>query len=288
MSNKLTRQQYAEIYGPTTGDRVRLADTDLIIEIEKDYTTYGEEVSFGGGKVIRDGMGQNGRFTREGSEVPDLVIINVIVMDYTGIYKADVAIRDGYISAIGKAGNPDTQDNVDIVVGVNTEVIAGEHLILTAGGIDTHIHFISPDQVPTALDNGVTTFIGGGFGPSDATCATTITPGAYNLHRMLKATQDLPINLGFLGKGHAAEKAPLEEQIRAGAIGLKIHEDWASTPNAIDVALTVADEMDIQIAIHTDTLNEGGFADDTLQRSRTASSTPSTPRVLAVATLQTS
>lgn len=264
MSNKLTRQQYAEIYGPTTGDRVRLADTDLIIEIEKDYTTYGEEVSFGGGKVIRDGMGQNGRFTREGSEVPDLVIINVIVMDYTGIYKADVAIRDGYISGIGKAGNPDTQDNVDIVVGVNTEVIAGEHLILTAGGIDTHIHFISPDQVPTALDNGVTTFIGGGFGPSDSTSATTITPGAYNLHRMLKATQDLPINLGFLGKGHAAEKAPLEEQIRAGAIGLKIHEDWASTPNAIDVALTVADEMDIQIAIHTDTLNEAGFADDTI------------------------
>ncbi|WKD58623.1 urease subunit alpha [Corynebacterium caspium] len=265
MSIKITRKEYSEIYGPTTGDRVRLADTDLILEIEKDLTTYGEEVSFGGGKVIRDGMGQNGRLTREGSEVPDLLIINAIIVDYTGIYKADVAIRDGRISAIGKAGNPDTQPNVTIVAGVNTEVIAGEHMILTAGAIDTHIHFISPDQVPTALDNGTTTLIGGGTGPAAGTNATTITPGAWNIKQMLLATQDFPINIGLLGKGHAAEKAPLEEQIRAGAVGLKIHEDWGSTYNAIDVALTVADEMDVQVAIHTDTLNEGGFADNTIE-----------------------
>ncbi len=264
MSFEMTRRQYTEIYGPTTGDGVRLADTDLVLRVEKDYTTYGEEVSFGGGKVIRDGMGQNGRMTRD-EGIPDTVITNVIVVDYSGIYKADVALRDGHIFAIGQAGNPDIQDDVTIPLGVATEVIAGEHKILTAGAIDTHIHFISPDQFDTALGNGTTTFIGGGAGYTDSTRATTITSGAWNLARMLEATQGATVNIGLLGKGHGAAFEPVAEQIRAGAIGLKIHEDWGSTAASIDVSLQVADKLDIQVAIHTDTLNEGGFVDNSIK-----------------------
>ncbi|WP_257158981.1 urease subunit alpha [Corynebacterium cystitidis] len=263
MSFEMDRSQYAELNGPTTGDGIRLADTNLVAVIESDSAIYGEEVSFGGGKVIRDGMGQNGRLTAE-NDIPDLVITNPIIIDYTGIYKADIAVKDGKIFKIGKAGNPDTQDNVDITVGVATEVIGGEGLIVTAGAIDTHIHYISPDQIESALDNGTTTFIGGGTGPVDSTNATTVTAGPNNIKTMIKAAADFPINVGFLGKGHASEPEALREQIRAGAVGLKIHEDWGSTYNAIDVALSVADEMDIQVAIHTDTLNEGGFADNTI------------------------
>ncbi|MDY5155505.1 urease subunit alpha [Actinotignum urinale] len=266
MSFEMSRREYAEIYGPTTGDGIRLADTNLIARVEKDFTTYGEEVSFGGGKVIRDGMGQNGRFTRDDDKamIPDLVIINVLIIDYTGIYKADVAIRDGYICGIGKAGNPDIQDNVDITIGVATEVIAGEGKILTAGGIDTHIHYIDPGQIRVALDNGITTHVGGGTGPVDSTGATTVTAGPENIKSMLLAMEDFPINFGILGKGHASNLETLREQIRAGAVGLKIHEDWGATTAAINNTLTVADEMDVQVAIHTDTLNEGGFADDTI------------------------
>lgn len=266
MSFEMSRREYAEIYGPTTGDGIRLADTNLIARVEKDFTTYGEEVSFGGGKVIRDGMGQNGRFTRDDDKtmIPDLVIINVLIIDYTGIYKADVAIRDGYICGIGKAGNPDVQDNVDITIGVATEVIAGEGKILTAGGIDTHIHYIDPGQIRVALDNGITTHVGGGTGPVDSTGATTVTAGPENIKSMLLAMEDFPINFGILGKGHASNLETLREQIRAGAVGLKIHEDWGATTSSINNSLTVADEMDVQIAIHTDTLNEGGFADDTI------------------------
>ncbi|MDY5128389.1 urease subunit alpha [Actinotignum urinale] len=266
MSFEMSRREYAEIYGPTTGDGIRLADTNLIARVEKDFTTYGEEVSFGGGKVIRDGMGQNGRFTRDDDKamIPDLVIINVLIIDYTGIYKADVAIRDGYICGIGKAGNPDVQDNVDITIGVATEVIAGEGKILTAGGIDTHIHYIDPGQIRVALDNGITTHVGGGTGPLDSTGATTVTAGPENIKSMMLAMEDFPINFGILGKGHASNLETLREQIRAGAIGLKIHEDWGATTSSINNSLTVADEMDVQIAIHTDTLNEGGFADDTI------------------------
>ena len=264
MSFEMTRRQYAELYGPTTGDGIRLADTDLIARVEKDYITYGEEVNFGGGKVIRDGMGHNGRYSRE-DNIADLVITNVTVIDYTGIFKADVAVRDGRIFKIGHSGNPDIQDNVDIFIGVATDVINGAHLILTAGAIDSHIHFISPDQAETALSNGTTTLFGGGTGPSDATNATTVTPGPWNIERMIKATQDLPVNLGFLGKGHGHSLAALEEQIRAGAAGLKIHEDWGATPGSIDRSLRTADELDIQVAIHTDTLNEAGFVDDTIR-----------------------
>lgn len=263
MSFEMDRREYAELNGPTTGDGIRLADTNLVAVVESDSTIYGEEVSFGGGKVIRDGMGQNGRLTAE-NDIPDLVITNPIIIDYTGIYKADIAVKDGKILKIGNAGNPDTQDNVDITVGVATEVIGGEGLIVTAGAIDTHIHYISPDQVEAALDNGTTTFIGGGTGPTDSTNATTVTSGPANIKTMIKATANLPINIGILGKGHATEPEALREQIRAGAVGLKIHEDWGSTYSAIDIALSVADEMDIQIAIHTDTLNEGGFADNTI------------------------
>ncbi|WIM67706.1 urease subunit alpha [Corynebacterium breve] len=263
MSFEMERRQYAELHGPTTGDGIRLADTDLIARIERDHTTYGEEVSFGGGKVIRDGMGQDGRSTAD-QNIPDLVIVNATIIDYTGIIKADIAVKDGKILKIGKAGNPDTQDNVDITVGVATEVIAGEGKIVTAGAVDTHIHFISPDQVEAALDNGTTTLVGGGSGPVDSTNATTVTAGPNNIKTMIKASANFPINVGFLGKGHASEAEPLREQIRAGAVGLKIHEDWGSTANAIDQALSVADEMDVQIAIHTDTLNEGGFADNTI------------------------
>ena len=263
MGFELSRKQYAEMYGPTTGDAIRLADTELLAEIEHDYTTYGEEVVFGGGKVIRDGMGQNGRLTRD-QDVPDTVITNVVVLDYTGIYKADVALRDGHIFKIGKAGNPDIQPGVNIAIGAGTEVIAGEGMILTAGGIDTHIHFVSPDQVPVALAGGTTTLIGGGAGPSDGSKATSLTPGPWHISRMLQAVEDLPINIGLLGKGHASDRAPLAEQIRAGAIGLKIHEDWGATHSSIDNSLKVADEFDIQVAIHTDTLNESGFVETTL------------------------
>ncbi len=266
MSFDLPRRQYAELYGPTTGDAIRLADTELFLEIEKDYTVYGEEAVFGGGKVIRDGMGQNGQATRDSGEgVPDTVITNVIVLDYTGIYKADIAIRDGHILKIGKAGNPDISSGVDIVIGASTEVIAGERKILTAGGIDTHIHFISPDQVPTAISSGITTMVGGGTGPAEGTKATTVTPGAWHIKRMLQAAEGLPVNIGVFGKGHASAVEPLAEQIRAGAVGLKVHEDWGSTTASIDNSLKAADEYDVQVAIHTDTLNECGFVEDTIK-----------------------
>ncbi|MGB5904074.1 MAG: urease subunit alpha [Xanthobacteraceae bacterium] len=255
----ITRQAYADLYGPTTGDRLRLADTELIIEIEKDHTVYGEEVSFGGGKVIRDGMGQGQRLA---GEVVDLVITNVIILDHWGIVKADVGIKDGRISGIGKAGNPDIQPGVTIVIGPGTDVIAGEGKILTAGAIDTHIHFIAPQQAEEALSSGTTTLVGGGTGPTVGTLATTVTPGPWAIHRMLEAVEALPINVGLLGKGNASLPEPLREQIRAGVVGLKLHEDWGTTPAAIDNCLTVADEQDIQVALHTDTLNESGFVRD--------------------------
>lgn len=253
------------MYGPTTGDRVRLADTSLIIEVEKDYTVYGDEAKFGGGKSLRDGMGQS--CTVPDSECPDTVITSALVVDSTGIYKADIGIRDGKICGIGKAGNPDIMDGVDpsLVFGAGTEAIAGEGLILTAGGIDTHIHFISPTQIETALYSGITTMIGGGTGPADGTNATTCTPGKFNLEKMIEAAEEYPVNLGFLGKGNSASYDTLAEQIRAGACGLKIHEDWGSTPSVIDKALSAADEYDVQVSIHTDTLNEGGFVEDTLR-----------------------
>ena len=261
MSFELSRERNADLYGPTVGDAVRLGDTDLFAEIERDLTKPGDQVVFGGGKVIRDGMGHNGRALR--AEVADTVITNALIIDYTGIYKADVGIKDGAISGIGVAGNPDIMDDVDIVIGASTEIIAGERRILTAGGVDTHIHFISPQQIGTALSSGVTTMIGGGTGPAEGTNATTITPGAWHLARMLESVEQWPMNVGFLGKGHAAARGPLAEQIEAGAIGLKIHEDWGSTHAAIDEALKVADEFDVQVAIHTDTLNECGFVEDT-------------------------
>jgi urease subunit alpha len=266
MSFKMSREQYASMYGPTTGDSIRLADTDLYIQIEKDHTTYGEEVVFGGGKVIRDGMGEHPLITREEDErVADTVITNVVILDYTGIYKADLAIRDGLISAIGKSGNPLIQDNVDIIIGAGTEIISGEGKIVTAGGVDTHVHFINPDQIDVALTGGLTTLIGGGTGPAAGSRATTATPGPWHIHQMLMATDALPINVGLTGKGHAASTAPLAEQIRAGAIGLKVHEDWGATPSVLDYALKVADEYDVQIALHADTLNESGFFEDTMR-----------------------
>lgn len=258
---EITRETYASLYGPTTGDRVRLADTDLIIEVEKDHTIYGDEVLFGGGKVIRDGMGQSQRLA---SECVDLVITNSVVLDHQGIIKADVGIKDGRITAIGRAGNPDIQPSVDIIVGPGTDVIAGEGKILTPGGIDTHIHFICPQQVEEALSCGTTTLVGGGTGPSVGTLATTVTPGPWYIHRMLEAADALPINIGLLGKGNASLPEPLREQVRAGVVGLKLHEDWGTTPAAIDNCLSVAEETDIQIAIHTDTLNESGFLADTV------------------------
>ncbi len=261
---KIPRASYANLYGPTAGDRVRLGDTGLLLRIERDFATYGEEVVFGGGKVIRDGQGQSQRSRADGA--PDLVITNVIVLDHWGIVKADVGVRDGKICAIGKAGNPDIQDGVTggLEIGASTEIIAGEGKILTAGGIDAHIHFISPQQAIEALYSGVTTMIGGGTGPADGTNATTCTPGAWYMHRMIEAAEGLPLNFGFLGKGNASKPEPLVEQILAGAIGLKLHEDWGTTPAAIDTALAVADEHDVQIAIHTDTLNESGFVEDTI------------------------
>lgn len=261
---KMSKKQYADMYGPTTGDRVRLADTSLIIEVEKDYTVYGDEAKFGGGKSLRDGMGQS--CTVPDSECPDTVITSALVVDSTGIYKADIGIKDGKICGIGKAGNPDIMDGVtpSLVFGAGAEAIAGEGLILTAGGIDTHIHFISPTQIETALYSGITTMIGGGTGPADGTNATTCTPGKFNLQKMIEAAEEYPMNLGFLGKGNSADTDTLAEQIEAGACGLKIHEDWGSTPSVIDKALTVADKYDVQVSIHTDTLNEGGFVEDTL------------------------
>jgi urease subunit alpha len=258
----MSRSAYAQMFGPTVGDRVRLADTDLLIEIEQDFTTYGEEVKFGGGKVIRDGMGQSQRTRSEGAV--DTVITNALILDHWGIVKADVAIKDGRIAAIGKAGNPDVQPGIDLIIGPGTEVIAGEGNILTAGGIDTHIHFICPQQIEEALFSGVTTMMGGGTGPAAGTTATTCTPGPWHLGRMLQAADSFPVNLGFFGKGNASTAAGLVEQIEAGACGLKLHEDWGATPAAIDCCLSVADEMDIQVMIHTDTLNESGFVEDTI------------------------
>ncbi|MCV3410444.1 urease subunit alpha [Campylobacter lari] len=260
---KISKKDYVNMYGPTTNDRVRLADTDLILRVEKDYTLYGEEVKFGGGKNIRDGMAQS---VSEG-DFPDLVLTNALIVDYTGIYKADIGIKNGYIVGIGKAGNPDIQDGVDpsLVIGTSTDIIGAEGLIVTAGGIDTHIHFISPTQIECALYSGVTTMIGGGIGPSEGTNATTCTSGAYHIHSMLKATQNYPMNFGFLGKGNSSNKNALKEQIIAGACGLKIHEDWGATSSVIDASLNIADEMDIQVAIHTDTLNEAGFVEDTIK-----------------------
>jgi urease subunit alpha len=255
---KISRQAYAEMFGPTTGDRVRLADSELFIEIERDCTIYGEEVKFGGGKVIRDGMGQSQRTSKE---AVDTVITNAVIVDHTGIFKADIGIKNGRIAAIGKAGNPDIQPGITIVIGPGTDVIAGEGRIVTAGGIDTHIHFICPQQIDDALAGGITTMIGGGTGPSHGTFATTCTPGPWHIERMLQAADGYPINLGFLGKGNASQPEPLREQIAAGAIGLKLHEDWGTTPAAIDHCLAVAEETDTQVSIHTDTLNEAGFVE---------------------------
>ena len=262
MSYPIDRRAYAETYGPTVGDRLRLADTELVLEVERDATRYGEEVKFGGGKVIRDGMGQS-QASRAAGAV-DTVITNALVLDWWGIVKADVGLRDGRIAAIGKAGNPDIQDAVDVVIGPGTEVIAGEGQILTAGAIDSHVHFICPQQVETALASGVTTMLGGGTGPATGTNATTCTPGAFHLTRMLQAADGLPVNLGFFGKGNASQPDALEEQVRAGACGLKLHEDWGTTPAAIDCCLAVADRFDVQVCIHTDTLNEAGHVEDTI------------------------
>ncbi len=255
---KISRQAYAEMFGPTVGDRVRLADTELWIEVEKDFTIYGEEVKFGGGKVIRDGMGQSQLVS---AKVADTVITNALIIDHWGIVKADIGIKQGRIWKIGKAGNPDIQPGITIPIGAGTEIIAGEGSIVTAGGIDTHIHFICPQQIEEALMSGVTTMIGGGTGPATGTFATTCTPGPWHMHSMLGAAEAFPMNLGFLGKGNASMPAPLKEQVEAGAIGLKLHEDWGTTPAAIDNCLSVADDMDVQVAIHTDTLNESGFVE---------------------------
>jgi len=259
---RIPRRAYADMYGPTTGDRVRLADTDLLIEVERDLTTYGEQVKFGGGKVIRDGMGQSQRTNAEGAA--DTVITNALILDHWGIVKADVAITAGRIAAIGKAGNPDTQPGVTIVIGPGTEIIAGEGKILTAGGVDSHIHFICPQQVEEALASGITTMVGGGTGPATGTAATTCTPGPWHLARMLQAAEALPVNIALAGKGNASRPAALEEMVRAGASCLKLHEDWGTTPAAIDCCLTLADRMDVQVMIHTDTLNESGFVEDTI------------------------
>ncbi len=263
MSLHIPRQTYLDLFGPTTGDRVRLADTELIIEVERDFTTYGDEITFGGGKVIRDGMGQSS----SAIDALDLVITNALIIDHWGIVKGDIGIKNGRIVKVGKAGNPDTMAGVDreLVVGATTEVIAGEHLIVTAGGIDSHVHFIAPQQINEALSNGITTLIGGGTGPATGTKATTCTPGAWNLARMLQAVDAWPINVGFLGKGNGARPEPLAAQLLAGACGLKLHEDWGTTPAAIDMCLSVADQYDVQVAIHTDTLNESGFVEETIR-----------------------
>ena len=262
MPHTMTRAAYAQMFGPTVGDKVRLADTDLIIEVEKDFTTYGEEVKFGGGKVIRDGMGQSQRSRSEGAV--DTVITNALILDHWGIVKADIGIKEGRIAAVGKAGNPDVQPNVTMIIGPGTEVIAGEGTIVTAGGIDTHVHYICPQQIDEALYSGLTTMMGGGTGPATGTDATTCTPGPWHIQRMLEAADAFPMNLGIFGKGNASSAAGLVEQIEAGACGLKLHEDWGATPGAIDCCLSVADEMDVQVAIHTDTLNESGFVENTI------------------------
>jgi urease subunit alpha len=257
----ISKKAYAEMYGPTVGDKVRLGDTELFIKVEEDFATYGEEVKFGGGKVIRDGMGQGQLCSKD---VVDLVITNALILDHWGIVKADIGIKDGRIFGIGKAGNPDVQPNVDIAIGAGTDVVASEGQIVTAGGIDAHIHFVCPQQVDDALMSGITTMLGGGTGPSAGTNATTCTPGPWNIHRMLEAAEDLPMNLGFMGKGNASLPEPLIEQVSAGAMGLKLHEDWGTTPAAIDCCLSVAEDHDVQVAIHTDTLNESGFVEDTI------------------------
>ncbi|MEW5861908.1 MAG: urease subunit alpha [Cyanobacteriota bacterium] len=262
MSYRMDRRAYAETYGPTVGDRVRLADTELFIEVEQDLTTYGDEVKFGGGKVIRDGMGQSPISNAEGAV--DMVITNALILDWWGIVKADIGIKDGNIFKIGKAGNPYIQDNVDIIIGPGTEVVAGEGMILTAGGIDSHIHFICPQQIEVAIASGITTMIGGGTGPATGTNATTCTPGPWNMYRMLQAADAFPVNLGFLGKGNSSQPEGLIEQVLAGAMGLKLHEDWGTTPATIDTCLSVADNYDVQVAIHTDTLNEAGFVETTI------------------------
>jgi len=259
----MERRAYAETFGPTVGDRIRLADTELIIEVEHDFTIYGDEVKFGGGKVIRDGMGQSPISRADGAV--DMVITNALILDWWGIVKADIGIKDGKIHKIGKAGNPYIQDNVDIIIGPSTEAVAGEGMILTAGGIDSHIHAICPQQMETVIASGITTMICGGTGPATGTNATTCTPGAWNIHRMLQASEAFPINLGWMGKGNSAKPEGLVEQVVAGAMTLKLHEDWGTTPAAIDTCLTVADEYDIQVAIHTDTLNEAGFVENTIQ-----------------------
>ena len=262
MPHTMNRAAYAQMFGPTVGDKVRLADTDLVIEVEKDFTIYGEEVKFGGGKVIRDGMGQSQRSRSEGAV--DTVITNALLLDHSGVVKADIGIKDGRIAAIGKAGNPDVQPNIDIIIGPGTEVIAGEGNIVTAGGIDTHVHYICPQQIEEALYSGLTTLMGGGTGPAVGTAATTCTPGPWHIARMLQAADAFPMNLGFFGKGNASLAAALIEQVEAGACGLKLHEDWGATPAAIDCCLSVADDMDVQVAIHTDTLNESGFVESTI------------------------
>ncbi len=262
MTYRMDRRAYAQTYGPTVGDRLRLADTELFVEVERDYTTYGDEVKFGGGKVIRDGMGQSPIANADGAV--DMVITNALILDWWGIVKADVGIKDGKIVKIGKAGNPYIQDNVDIIIGPGTEAVAGEGMILTAGAIDAHIHFICPQQIETAIASGITTMLGGGTGPATGTNATTCTPGPWHIHRMLQAADDFSVNLGFLGKGNSAQPQGLVEQVMAGAMGLKLHEDWGSTPEAIDTCLSVADAYDLQVAIHTDTLNEAGFVETTI------------------------
>ncbi|PTK67684.1 urease subunit alpha [Staphylococcus borealis] len=264
MSFKMTQSQYTSLYGPTKGDSIRLGDTNLFAQVEHDYTSYGDEVTFGGGKSIRDGMGQNPNVTRDDRYVADLVITNAVIIDYDKVVKADIGIKNGYIFAIGQAGNPDIMDNIDIIIGATTDIISAEGKIVTAGGIDTHVHFINPEQAEVALESGITTHIGGGTGASEGTKATTVIPGPWHIHRMLEAAEQLPINVGFTGKGQAVNHTALIEQIHAGVIGLKVHEDWGATPSALDHALAVADEFDVQIALHADTLNEAGFMEDTM------------------------
>ncbi|EII2015584.1 urease subunit alpha [Staphylococcus pseudintermedius] len=265
MSFKMTESQYTSLYGPTVGDSIRLADTDLFAKVEKDYARYGDEVTFGGGKSIRDGMGQNPNATRDNKAVADLVISNAVVIDHDKVIKCDIGVKNGYIMKLGKAGNPDIMDGVDIIIGSSTDVIAAEGMIVTAGGIDTHVHFINPEQAEVALESGITTHIGGGAGASEGSKATTVTPGSWYIHRMLQAAENLPLNIGFTGKGQAVNPTALVEQIHAGVIGLKVHEDWGATPSALRHALEVADDYDIQIALHADTLNEAGFMEDTMK-----------------------
>ncbi|WP_145395431.1 urease subunit alpha [Staphylococcus cohnii] len=264
MSFKMTQSQYTSLYGPTIGDSVRLGDTNLFAKVEKDFATYGDEATFGGGKSIRDGMAQNPNVTRDDKKVADLVITNALILDYDKVIKADIGVKNGYIMKIGKAGNPDIMDNVDIVIGATTDVIAAEGKIITAGAIDTHVHFINPEQSLVALESGTTTLIGGGTGASEGSKATTVTPGPWYIHRMLEAAEQIPLNIGFTGKGQAVNHTALVEQIHAGVIGLKVHEDWGATPSALDHALQVADDYDIQVALHADILNEAGFMEETI------------------------